>query len=89
MLDGYDKRLVKEGHTDKYFKFGDGNSIKAQKSMRFPGYIGKERILIDTEVIDYDIPLLFSRTFMKSLGMVIDLGEDKIYWRKGFLVELL
>ena len=72
MLDGQDKKFVKEYKTDKYFRFGDGKSVQAHKRIKFPGYIGKERIEIETEVIESDIPLLLSKTFMKSLGMVID-----------------
>ena len=83
MLDRQDKKCVKEYQTDKYFRFGDGKSVKANKRVKFPGYIGKERIEIETEVIESDIPLLLSKTFMKFMGMVINLGDDRIYWKKG------
>ena len=48
--------------------------------MKIPGYIDKNRIEIETEVITSDIPLLLSKTFMKRMGMVIDLGDDRIHW---------
>ena len=30
-----------------------------------------------------DIPLLLSKTYMKTMGVVINLGDDRIHWRKG------
>ena len=83
MLNKQDKKFMKEWKTDKYFRFGDGKSVKAYKKVKFPGYIGKERIDIVTEVIDSDIPLLLSKSFMKTLGMIINIGDDRIHWRKG------
>ena len=88
MLDDFDKILVKEYQTNKCFRFGDGKCIKAHKSVIIPGYIDKEKIEIKTEVIMSDIPLLLSKTYMKSLGVVINLGKDRIYWRKGEIKAL-
>ena len=83
MLGEYDRGGVKEYSTAKYFRFGDGKSVQAQKRVKIPGYLSKERIDIETEVVESDIPLLLSKAFMKTLGMVINLGDDRIYWKKG------
>ena len=88
VLDERDRKLVKEGKTERYFRFGDGKSVKALKRVWIPGYIGKEKIRIGTEVIESDIPLLLSKTFMKEMGMIIDLVDDRIYWRKGEIKDL-
>ena len=88
MLDEYDKGSVEEYKTAKYFRFGDGKSVKANKRVKIPAYIGKEKIGIETEVIESDIPLLLSKTFMKAMGMVINLGDDRIYWKKGEVKDL-
>ena len=71
MLDEFDKGSVEEYKTAKYFRFGDGKSVKANKRVKIPAYIGKEKIGIETEVIESDIPLLLSKTFMKAMGMVM------------------
>ena len=73
--------FVKEYTTHRYFKFGDGKSVKAHKRVRLPGYINKERIEHEAEVIISDTPLLLSTSFMKKLGTVIDLGDDRIRWK--------
>lgn len=88
MLDINDKRCVEEYTTDKYFRFGDGNSVKAYKRVKIPGYIDKEKIEIETEVIESDIPLLLSKAFMKNMGMVINLGDDRIQWKRGEIKTL-
>ena len=88
MLDEIDKKLVKEGKTQRYFRFGDGKSVKAYKRVWIPGYIDKEKIEIETEVIESDIPLLLSKTFMKQMGMIISLVDDRILWRKGEIKDL-
>ena len=88
MLDEYDKGRVKECKSDKYFRFGDGKSVQAHKRVKIPGYLGKEKIDIETEVIESDIPLLLSKAFMKTIGMVINLGDDRIYWKKGEVKDL-
>ena len=88
MIDETDRRSVVEQNSNKYFRFGDGKSVKARKRVKLPGYLGKERVIIETEVIESDIPLLFSKSFMKKLGMVIDLEEDRVYWKKGEIKDL-
>ena len=87
-LDKYDKALLKEYRTDKCFRFGDAKLIKAHKRMKIPGYIGEVKMEIETEVIMQDIPLLLSKTFMKSLRVVIDVGDDRIHWRGGEIKTL-
>ena len=88
MMDETDKRQVEEQSSNKYFRFGDGKSVKATKKVWMPGYIGKEKVRIETEVIESDIPLLISKTFMKKLGMVINLENDRVYWKKGEIKDL-
>ena len=72
ILDKNEKGLVEEYKTVKCFKFGDGKTVKAHKRVKIPGYIDKNKIEIETEVITPDIPLLLSKIFMKRMGMVID-----------------
>ena len=80
MLDKNVKGLVEEYKTDKCLRFGDGKTVKAHTRVKIPGYIDKNKLEIETEVITSDIPLLQSKTFMKRMGMVIDLGDDRIHW---------
>lgn len=45
-------------------------------------YVDEEKIEIVTEVIMFDMPLLLSKSLMKSMGIVLDLGDDQIHWKK-------
>ena len=83
MLDTHDKRMVTVHSTNNCFRFGDGKAMKADKKVSIPGYIGKERIVIDTDVVEADIPLLLSKANMKTMGMRIDFAEDTMSWRNG------
>ena len=60
------------------FKFGDGRKIPAIKRITIPSIIGNKSINIVTDVIDEDIPLLFSKTSLKKARSQIDFINDKI-----------
>ena len=60
------------------FRFGDGNSKRANKSVTMPVRIGNEDIMIKTGVIHSDLPLLLSKEAMKKGGVKIDFARDKV-----------
>ena len=43
------------------YHFGDGKTFKATKKTQIPAEIGSHNVLIETDVINSDIPLLISR----------------------------
>ena len=49
--------------------------------------MGKE-VRIETLVIESDIPLLSSKSFMKKLGVMTDLEDNHVYWKRGEIKEL-
>ena len=64
-LSDKEKRLVEEKKSTNLFKFGDNKVIKSNKIVTIPAIIGKIKVSITTDVIDYEIPLLLSKEAMK------------------------
>ena len=60
------------------FRFGDGNSVKSEKSVTFPAKIGHKNIMIKTDVIDTDLPLLSSKSAMKKANVKIDFSSNTV-----------
>ena len=67
----------KEYPSGTIFKFGVGK-LKAKFKADIPVNICNVDVALNVDVVDTDIPLLLSRTSMKSLGMNIDLKNDAV-----------
>ena len=72
-----DVDLIKSRKGEKTFKFGIGLA-ESILECDIPVYIGDRRIMLRTDVVKADVPLLLSISTMASLGMVIDLGNDVV-----------
>ena len=92
-LDEYLKSLSKQDSADvscregfRTFKFGVGHA-KSEAEYDIPVYLAGLRMIMSTDVVDTDVPLLFSKTFMKNNGFVIDLVNDValVHGNKVFL----
>ena len=66
--------LISECSTP--FKFGDGKSVLSTEKLKIPGRIGKQKILIEANVVSCDIPLLLSKPSLKKAGAIINFTED-------------
>ena len=64
--------------SNRYFKFGDGKKFKSNIQVNFPGKLGSKNIRIEADVINADIPLLFSKDSMKKAGMCINFKTDTV-----------
>ena len=52
-------------HTSQHvYRFGDGKRVQAIKGAKIPALIGLEAIYIETDIVNSDIPLLFSKSSM-------------------------
>ena len=60
------------------FRFGDKNSVKSEKTAIFPGKIGQKNIMIRTDVVGTDLPMLLSKSAMKKANMKIDFSNDTV-----------
>ena len=59
-------KIVEEKKSSS-FKFGDGNIVLSTKAVTIPATIGKDDVLIKTDAIQNDIPLLVSKDSMKKI----------------------
>ena len=58
------------------FKFGGGERLKSKGEYRLPAVIAGREVTIRTDVVHSDIPLLLSRSAMKTAGVKMDLESD-------------
>ena len=59
------------------FKFGGGEQIKSSEKITLPCWLARVKCLIQTDVVNSDIPLLLSKTAMKKAKMELDLVHEK------------
>ena len=71
------KSSVKEFPGGKYFKFGGGEVLKSTKEVEIPCQIAGRVVSIRTSVVESELPLLLSLTWMKESGVVMDYVHDK------------
>ena len=55
------KQRVKYAKSNNTFKFGDGKKVTSLKQAQIPALIEKSKVMIITDVIDSDFPLLLSQ----------------------------
>eukprot|EP00435_Cladocopium_sp_Y103_P063501 s670_g25.t1 len=76
--------------TAEAFQFGRGQPITARSRVYFPSVIGDVNLLLGASVVDTAIPLLASNTLLETLDTVIDLGKQKVFFRKiGVEVDII
>ena len=64
--------------TDSIFRFGDSPPVTAKKKVLLPMKIHNVKLLLETEVVPSDVPLLMSKETMKRAGAKMDFVNDKI-----------
>ena len=62
----------------KTFKFGNGKKFPSIGNYIFPAKIGSKNISIQTDVIESDIPLLFSRESLSKAEAVLNMKSHRI-----------
>ena len=77
-LSDAEQNRVKYFDSASTFRFGSGKSFKSLFKAEIPAYIGKERILISTDIVDTSVPLLFSKQAMKEAGTKINFITDEV-----------
>ena len=64
--------------SDKVFSFGNNRQLKSLGRYKIPGKIHGRDIAVMLDVKASDIPLLLSKSAMKTAGIKIDFGRDEI-----------
>ena len=73
---GFIKRKTACNSSNAIFKFGNGGSIKSNRKVEIPVIIEDIPVLLTTDVISFDIPLLLSKESMKQTNTAIDFKND-------------
>ena len=69
--------LIKRTESAKMFKFGGGEMKKSKGCFTLPCKLAGKDVMIKVDIIDSDIPLLLSKSAMKSAKVKLDLENDK------------
>lgn len=75
-LSDEDKHKVVKSPGDKVYRFGGGEVLKSQGSYCIPAVLAGKEVLIRTDVVSSDIPLLLSKPSMKRAKVKLDLEND-------------
>ena len=75
-LDEQDSAEVKSEPGTKWFKFGGGERLKSQRAYTIPAVLAGKKVLIKTDVVNSDIPLLLSMDAMKKAEVKLDMSND-------------
>ena len=86
-----DRKKVVVKESDKLFKFGGGEKLKSVGRYMIPIVIVDKEVMLATDVVKSDLPLLLSKSSMKKANMKMDLQTDtaEIYGVKVMLNETL
>ena len=71
--------------SDRFFKFGDGVKYRSIVQVNFPGKIGRKNVRIEADIVDADVPLLFSKDSMKKAGMTVNFMMDNLIFQGQIL----
>ena len=75
-LDKDDKEKVKQFEGHKVFKSWGGSCLKSKGEYSFPAVTAGKEVLITTDIVESDIPLLLSGTAMEKAAIKPDLEND-------------
>ena len=70
---------LKNKESDSTFRFGNGSELKSLFHVSLPARLAGKDVVIGTDVIDSDIPLLLSKNSMKKADTVIDFEKDEVW----------
>lgn len=74
-----EKRDIRNYNSKSLYRFGDGGQVQATRGISIPAFIGNTKVQINSDVVQKDLPLLLSNSFMKRANMVLDFKHDAAY----------
>ena len=80
------KQVVTE-KCDTPFRFGDGDIIRAKSVVTLPARVGKQNVMIKTNVLDLELPLLLSKGALQKAKAVLDFSNNTLKFA-GELINL-
>ena len=77
-LSNEDKSNTTYDKSNSIYRFGDGKTIPALKNARIPALIGSQKVMIDTDIVSNQVPLLLLRESMKTANMHLNFQDDTV-----------
>ena len=75
-LDKKERDAVHLEESERTFRFGDGIIVKSKGKVKIPIFLkGVTGLMLETDIVDKEIPLLLSRGSMRRAGTAIQLNE--------------
>ena len=73
-----ERAKVKYTQSKTLFRFGDSKLYESKERVKIPANIAGIDFVINTDIIDAEIPLLLSKDAMKKAGVIINLKNDEV-----------
>jgi len=67
LLDDVDRKAIVKESGKRVFQFGGGTRLKSLGQYMLPSYVVGKRVLVKTDVVSSEIPMLLSKTAMKGM----------------------
>ena len=77
-LEEEDRSKITYKASSNIFKFGDGNKVNSVKQAEIPAVIGNVETMIQTDIVNSDIPLLLSKSSMKRAATELNFKDDTV-----------
>ena len=71
-----DKSMVS---SDRSFKFGDGLLSKSVGKVKVPAKLSGAKVLIETDIVEQEIPMLLSRQSMEKANTIINFKTEEVF----------
>ena len=71
-----DKKLVSFEQSVRIFKFGGGEQRKSLGVVIFPCFFGNRNIMMKSEIVEADFPLLLGNSLLKKAKAVLKLSDE-------------
>ena len=75
-LNENEKQKIKHHTPGNTYRFGDGKLFPALQNVDIPISLGSRNLMLNTDIVASDIPLLLSRKSMKKANMTLDFKND-------------
>ena len=73
-----EKAKVRYRESKNFYPLGDGNKVSTIKNVDIPIIFGNERVTLNTDIVQNNIPLPLSGKAMKTANMMFDFPEGNL-----------
>ena len=77
-LNEKERQQISYQESTRKFRFGDNKVYDSKTCVKIPAHIGNRDLMIETDVISNDVPLLLSKDAMKRANTVIKFQSDEV-----------